>query len=61
MSLEELDAAFSVPTRQHAAWGLRQPKYWWKRYILRQNVQFEPIFELDDSVEKTFAETAGGH
>jgi len=61
MSLEELDAAFSVPTRHHAAWGLRQPKYWWKRYVLRQNVQFEPVFELDPAVEKTFVETAGGH
>lgn len=38
LSLEELDQVFSVPTRTHAAYQLRQVPYWLRKNILRQNV-----------------------
>ncbi|KAL1995964.1 hypothetical protein VTN49DRAFT_830 [Thermomyces lanuginosus] len=50
-TLEELDQVFSVPTRFHAKWGLRQIPYFIKRYILRQKVQPEVLYEWDDTWE----------
>ncbi|GAA6013681.1 hypothetical protein JCM11491_005057 [Sporobolomyces phaffii] len=38
LSLEELDQVFSVPTKKHAAYHIRQLPYNFRRYILRQNV-----------------------
>ncbi|KAI9832322.1 MAG: hypothetical protein M1826_002008 [Phylliscum demangeonii] len=35
-TLEELDQVFSVPTRVHAGYGLRQIPYFFKRYVFRQ-------------------------
>ncbi|KAI9793025.1 MAG: hypothetical protein M1833_000846 [Piccolia ochrophora] len=52
-TLEELDQVFSVPTRIHAAYGLRQIPYFCKRYILRQRVEPERLYERDDAVEDT--------
>lgn len=46
-TLEELDQVFSVPTHVHAAYGMRQIPYFFKRYILRQNVQPEKLYEWD--------------
>jgi len=61
LSLEELDAVFSVPTRRQAAWGLKQPGYWVGKYILRKDIKQEPLFELDPSMSRTYAPKSGGH
>ena len=61
LSLEELDQVFSVPTRKQAQHGLKQPAYWFRRYILRQDVRMEPLYEIDPSLERTYAEAGGGH
>lgn len=50
-TLEELDQVFSVPTHVHAAYGLRQIPYFIKRYLLRQHVEPERLYEVDDSGE----------
>ncbi|KAJ7436908.1 hypothetical protein B0H11DRAFT_2255813 [Mycena galericulata] len=47
-TLEELDQVFSLPMRQHAAYGLRQVPYGFKKFILRQNVQAGKLYEEDD-------------
>lgn len=47
LTLEELDQVFSVPTQKHAAYQLRQPAYWFRRYILRQDVQKERLYEFE--------------
>jgi MFS family permease len=44
-TLEELDQVFSVPTRVHAAYGLRQIPYFFRRYVLRRKVAPEDLFE----------------
>ncbi|GAA5872632.1 hypothetical protein JCM1840_004859 [Sporobolomyces johnsonii] len=38
LTLEELDQVFSVPTKKHAAYHIRQLPYNVRKYILRQNV-----------------------
>ncbi|KAL4784072.1 hypothetical protein BJX76DRAFT_357402 [Aspergillus varians] len=48
-TLEELDQVFSVSTRFHARYGLRQIPYFFKRHVLRQSVQPEILYEPDDS------------
>ena len=50
-TLEELDQVFSVPTHVHAAYGLRQIPYFFKRYVFRQHVEPERLYEIDDSAE----------
>ncbi|EOD44728.1 putative mfs sugar protein [Neofusicoccum parvum UCRNP2] len=47
-TLEELDQVFSVPTSKHAAYGARQIPYFFQRYILRQNVQPEILYQVED-------------
>ncbi|EIN11957.1 hypothetical protein PUNSTDRAFT_142156 [Punctularia strigosozonata HHB-11173 SS5] len=47
LTLEELDAVFSVPSRTHAAYGLRQIPYVIERYILRRDVHPEDIYGFD--------------
>lgn len=47
LSLEELDQVFSVPTRVHARWGLRQVPYFVKKYILRQEVVKEELYHRE--------------
>ncbi|KAM3071478.1 hypothetical protein ACMFMF_007949 [Clarireedia jacksonii] len=42
-TLEELDQVFSIPTREHAAWGARQIPYVFRKYILRQDIQPEVL------------------
>jgi len=49
-TLEELDQVFSVPTRVHAAYGARQIPYFFRRYILRQDIQPEILYEKDDVI-----------
>ncbi|KAH0543899.1 hypothetical protein FGG08_001800 [Glutinoglossum americanum] len=55
-TLEELDQVFSVPTRVHAAYGARQIPYFFRRYILGQDIQPEILYERDDDIyhESTF-------
>jgi hypothetical protein len=52
-TLEELDQVFSVPTRLHAAWGLRQIPYFFKRYVFRAKVQPEVLYEMEDPVSQS--------
>jgi hypothetical protein len=47
-TLEELDQVFSLPMRQHAAYGLRQVPYGIRKFVLRQHVTAEKLYEADD-------------
>jgi len=47
-TLEELDQVFGVRTRDHAMYGLRQVPYFVKRYIFRQDIQPEQLYNKDD-------------
>lgn len=47
-TLEELDQVFAVPTHLHAAYGLRQVPYFFKRYLFRQHVEPERLYERAD-------------
>jgi len=49
-TLEELDQVFNVPTHLHAAYGLRQFVYFFKRYVLFQKVSPVKLYE-DERVE----------
>ena len=49
--LEELDQVFSLPTHIHAAYGLRQVPHFFKRYLLRQHVEPERLYEVEEKVE----------
>jgi len=46
-SLEELDQVFSLPMRAHAVYGLRQVPYGFRKFVLRQNVKAEKLYEPD--------------
>ncbi|KAL9001363.1 MAG: hypothetical protein Q9169_000254 [Polycauliona sp. 2 TL-2023] len=48
-TLEELDQVFSVPTNVHARYGLRQLRYFVKRYVLRRQVQPERLYPHEDT------------
>ncbi|CAI7597749.1 unnamed protein product [Penicillium pancosmium] len=48
-TLEELDQVFSVPTRFHAQYGLRQIPYFFKRYLFRKDVRPEILYEREDA------------
>ncbi|GAA5825489.1 hypothetical protein JCM11251_007008 [Rhodosporidiobolus azoricus] len=37
-TLEELDEVFSMSTKRQVAYGLSSPAYWFKKYILRQDI-----------------------
>ncbi|KAL2014458.1 hypothetical protein VTN00DRAFT_1983 [Thermoascus crustaceus] len=47
-TLEELDQVFSMPTYLHAAYGLRQIPYFFKRYLLCRPVKPEILYEKED-------------
>jgi len=47
-TLEELDQVFSVPSRDHAAYGLRQIPYFFRRYLLRQDVKPERLYDQEE-------------
>jgi sugar porter (SP) family MFS transporter len=50
-TLEELDYIFAVPTRRHMSYQINTAlPYWFKRYILRQNVKLEPLYHFDHVV-----------
>lgn len=47
-TLEELDYIFAVPTRVHMRYQVTKAlPYWIKRYILRRNVELEPLYQFD--------------
>jgi MFS family permease len=46
LTLEELDAVFSVPTRRQVARGLREPWYWVNKYLLGRNVELPPLVDV---------------
>ena len=50
-TLEELDQVFSVPTHVHAAYGIRQIPYFFRRYLLRQNVKPEQLYQREDTTD----------
>lgn len=50
-TLEELDQVFSVPTRTHAAYGLRQIPYGFRKWVLRQDVVAEDLYGDEDTVD----------
>ncbi|KAJ0165784.1 putative metabolite transport protein YwtG [Colletotrichum tanaceti] len=54
-SLEELDGVFSISTRRHASYQLKEVLPWWfNRYILRKGLEPEPKlydFEMVENVE----------
>jgi len=37
----------SVPTHIHAAYGLRQVPYFFRRYLLRQKIESERLYERE--------------
>lgn len=47
-TLEELDQVFSVPTRLHARYGLRQIGYFFNRYLLQRDVRPEVLYEREE-------------
>ncbi|KAJ9649279.1 hypothetical protein H2199_000054 [Coniosporium tulheliwenetii] len=59
-TLEELDQVFSVPTHIHAAYGVRQLGYFFRRYLLRQkNLKPEQLYERETE-EESRPERSGG-
>jgi len=54
LSLEELDQVFSIATRTHAAYGLRQLGYFIQRFMLWRNVQAP---KLDTAHDEKCADT----
>jgi hypothetical protein len=44
-TLEELDQVFGVRSRDHAAYGLRQFFWFFKRYLLRQDIPPEKLYD----------------
>ncbi|KAJ7183436.1 hypothetical protein C8R46DRAFT_1209599 [Mycena filopes] len=60
-TLEELDQVFSIPMREHAAYGLRQVPYGIRKFVLRQDVTAEKLYQTDDdSVDGTESERERG-
>ncbi|KAJ7183450.1 hypothetical protein C8R46DRAFT_1344283 [Mycena filopes] len=60
-TLEELDQVFSIPMREHAAYGLRQVPYGIRKFVLRQDVTAEKLYQADDdSVDGTESERERG-
>lgn len=49
-TLEELDQVFSIPTRAHAAWGMKQFVYFFRRYFFFQDVEAPKLLK-DETVE----------
>jgi hypothetical protein len=60
LSLEELDQVFSVPTHVHAAYGIRQIGYFVRKYILRQNVKPEVLYQREDEAVMEGKESVTG-
>lgn len=48
LTLEELDAVFSVPTHKQMARGLKEPGYWLQKGVFRRDVTLEPLVDIQD-------------
>lgn len=48
LTLEELDAVFSVPTHKQMAHGLKEPGYWINKGLLRRNVELKPLVDIQE-------------
>jgi hypothetical protein len=59
-TLEELDQVFSVPTHLHAAYGLRQIPYFFRRYLLRQDVKPEILYQRETEEDRRMSEVVQG-
>ncbi|KAG1873181.1 hypothetical protein F4604DRAFT_1681228 [Suillus subluteus] len=55
-TLEELDQVFAVPLGTHAAYGLRQVPYGFKKFVLFQNPVPEQLYEFESEVSSTGGE-----
>ncbi|GAA6014407.1 hypothetical protein JCM10207_005450 [Rhodosporidiobolus poonsookiae] len=55
-TLEELDEVFSMSTGRMVSYGIASPKYWYKRYILRQKIHRVPLHHWHPSEEKDTGE-----
>lgn len=55
-TLEELDQVFSVPTRIHAAYGIRQVGYFFNRYILWRKVEPVKLYDHETHNENAVSE-----
>lgn len=55
-TLEELDQVFSVPTRTHAAYGIRQVGYFFNRYILWRKVKPVTLHDHETHNENAVSE-----
>jgi len=59
-TLEELDQVFSVPTHLHAAYGLRQIPYFFRRHVLMQKVKPEILYERETEEDRRMSRAAEG-
>lgn len=48
LTLEELDAVFSVPTHKQMARGLKEPGFWIQKGIFRRDVDLAPLVDIQD-------------
>ncbi|POY76589.1 hypothetical protein BMF94_0178 [Rhodotorula taiwanensis] len=51
-TLEELDDVFNMSTSRLMKYGLASPAYWFRRYVLRQNVHRTPLQDYNSSEDK---------
>lgn len=51
-TLEELDEVFSMSTARQARYGLASPAFWFRKYILRQNIQRTALHHYHPSEHK---------
>lgn len=48
LTLEELDAVFSVATHRQMARGFKEPGYWINKSILGRDVDLPPLVDIDE-------------
>ncbi|BGP56301.1 hypothetical protein JCM8202v2_003916 [Rhodotorula sphaerocarpa] len=51
-TLEELDDVFNLKTSRQMAYGIQSPGYWFRRYVLRQNVRRPSLQDYNPSEDK---------
>ncbi|GJN92927.1 hypothetical protein Rhopal_005970-T1 [Rhodotorula paludigena] len=51
-TLEELDEVFSMSTARQARYGLASPAFWFRKYVLRQNIQRTALHHYHPSEHK---------
>lgn len=48
LTLEELDAVFSVATHKQMSHGFKEPGYWMKKSILRRDAALPPLVDIQE-------------